>query len=63
MVSQSINSYSSYFKIFASQIIFGDKGLDFITHRLVYRTLTGDCRKARGLSAATSLLNRTTISR
>jgi hypothetical protein len=63
VVTQSVNGNASYFQILTGYVIFSYEALHFVAHRLVYRSLTGDCRKARGLSTTTSLFNSATMSR
>jgi hypothetical protein len=63
MMAEGINRNSTHFRIFTSQIVLRDVGLNLIAHGLVYRHLSSDRGATCSFGTATSFEQRPAIVR
>jgi hypothetical protein len=57
MIAKRIDGDTTYFRVFSGRIVFRDKGLNFVAHRLVYGALTCNRSEASGFRAPTCLFD------
>jgi hypothetical protein len=57
MIAKRIDGDTTYFRVFSGRIIFRDKRLNFVAHRLVYGALACNRGEPSGFRATTCLFD------
>jgi hypothetical protein len=62
VIAECVNRNPAHFRIFSTEIVFRDEGLDFVAHGLVDGHLSSDCRTACSFGTTSCFEQRTAIS-